>query len=199
MSATPTARRTAHAPSKLRIHRRTRTVGESAVHALSWLRVTLGFVFLWAFLDKLLALGFATGRAEDGTVDYFGPAAWINGGSPTSGFLEFGLDTKEPFLSFYSSLAGQAWVDWVYMLTFAAIGLALMLGVAVRLAAIGGAVWMIAMYTAAAVWPTNNPIVDEHIVYAVALAGIAWVAASDIGLGRKWRSLPFVRERRWLY
>ena len=31
-------------------------------------RISIGLVFLWAFFDKLFALGFATGRAEDGTI-----------------------------------------------------------------------------------------------------------------------------------
>ncbi|PKQ14445.1 MAG: hypothetical protein CVT68_11840, partial [Actinobacteria bacterium HGW-Actinobacteria-8] len=48
---------------------------------LSLTRISLGFVFLWAFLDKLLALGFATGKdGETGVVDYLGPKAWISGG-----------------------------------------------------------------------------------------------------------------------
>ena len=51
----------------------------------------LGWVFLWAFLDKTFGLGFGTGLdAETGVVDRFGDAAWINGGSPTLGFLNFG-------------------------------------------------------------------------------------------------------------
>lgn len=83
--------------------------------AIFWglLRLATGWIFFWAFLDELLALGFATGRGpETGVVDRFGPAAWIEGGSPTEGFLSYGLNTKEPFLGFYSDLAGQGWVDW---------------------------------------------------------------------------------------
>ena len=61
------------------------------------LRLMMGFTFLWAFLDKLLALGFATGRnPETGAIDFFGDAAWISGASPTEGFLSFGVHTKEP-------------------------------------------------------------------------------------------------------
>ncbi|WP_318272177.1 hypothetical protein [Microbispora triticiradicis] len=41
-------------------------------------RVAVGWVFLWAFLDKLFGWGFATPAAK----------AWINGGSPTTGFLK---------------------------------------------------------------------------------------------------------------
>ena len=71
------------------------------------LRTALGWTFLWAFLDKTFALGFATGRAEDGTIDFLGDAAWISGGSPTAGFLTFA--TGGPFAGFFQSFAGPAW------------------------------------------------------------------------------------------
>jgi len=152
------------------------------------LRITIGWLFLWAFLDKLLGLGFATGRDEEtGEIDFFGDAAWINGGSPTDGFLEFGLHTKEPFEGFYADLAGQAWVEWIYMISMAVIGVALMLGILTRLAAIGGIVWMALFYTASAIWPENNPAIDDHVIEAIALAGIAYVGAGRyLGLGRRW-------------
>ena len=39
-------------------------------------RISIGWVFLWAFLDKAFALGYATGRNPDtDAVDYFGDAA----------------------------------------------------------------------------------------------------------------------------
>src|SRR4051812_32502972 len=60
------------------------------------IRLSLGWTFLWAFLDKMFALGHETGvDAKTGAVDYFGPAAWIHGGSPTKGFL--GFATEGPF------------------------------------------------------------------------------------------------------
>ena len=152
------------------------------------LRIALGWVFLWAFLDKLFALGFATGRdPETGVVDRFGDAAWINGGSPTEGFLENGLNTRWFFDDLYSSLAGLWWVDWIYMLSMLLIGVALMLGVFTRLAALGGIVWMALFYTSSALWPENNPVIDDHVIYAIALAGIAAVGAGRfLGLGRWW-------------
>jgi len=109
--------------------------------ALGVLRISLGFVFLWSFLDKALALGFSTGRnPETGVIDFFGPDAWINGGSPTDGAILFGA--KGPFADLYANLAGLAWVEWVYMLSMLLIGTALILGVATRLAAISGIIWM---------------------------------------------------------
>lgn len=123
------------------------------------------------------------------------PTAWINGGSPTDGFLQFGLHTKEPFLGFYQGLAGSALIDWVYMLSMAGIGIALLFGILTRLAAIAGIVWMLIFYTASAIWPENNPFLDDHIVYAVILAGIAYVGAGRwLGLGGKWRRSRLVRK-----
>lgn len=160
------------------------------------LRISLGWIFLWAFLDRLLALGFSTGRdAETGEIDFLGSEAWINGGSPTEGFLRFGLNTAGFLEDFYSSLAGLWWVDAVYMVSMLAIGLALMLGVLTRLAAFAGIAWMALFYTASSIWPENNPFLTYHIVYAIALAGIASVGAGRfLGLGKRWERLPVVRR-----
>lgn len=160
------------------------------------LRIALGWTFLWAFLDKAFALGFATGRdSETGAIDFFGPDAWINGGSPTDGFLQFGVHTKGFFVDLYGGLVGQTWVEWGYMLSMLLIGLALILGIGTRLAAIGGIVWMAMFYTAGAFWPENNPFLDDHILYAIVLAGIAYVGAGRyLGLGRWWERTAAVRR-----
>ena len=129
-----------------------------------------GLTFLWAFFDKLLALGFHTGVMTDPatgatTTDRFGDAAWINGGSPTEGFLTYG--TKGPFAEFFQSFAGAAWADWLFMLGLLGIGVALTLGAGIRIAAITGAVMYLAMY-AAAMLPENNPVLDDHLIGAMA-------------------------------
>jgi thiosulfate dehydrogenase [quinone] large subunit len=173
-------------------------VGTDAPGGIFWglLRIAIGWLFLWAFLDKLLALGFATGRDEEtGKIDFFSSDAWINGGAPTNGFLEFGLHTKEPFEGIYADLAGQGWVDWIYMISMVLIGLALILGIATRLAALAGIVWMAAFYTAAAIWPENNPFLDDHLIYIIALAGIAYVGAGRyLGFGRWWERTELARR-----
>ncbi|MGZ8580917.1 MAG: hypothetical protein ACXWW9_06500, partial [Actinomycetota bacterium] len=73
------------------------------------LRLALGWTFLWAFLDKMFALGFSTGRVVDeatgaSSIDFVGDAAWINGGSPTAGVLGFAM--KGPFTDFYQTITG---------------------------------------------------------------------------------------------
>lgn len=123
-------------------------------------RVLIGFIFLWAFLDKTIGLGLAT-KPE---------SAWINGGSPTYGFLTYG--TKGPFASFFQNLAGNASIDWVFMLGLLFVGIALIINKYTRLGALAGLLMLVLMYLAA-LWPENNPIVDEHIVYAVFLGYIA--------------------------
>lgn len=160
------------------------------------LRIAMGWTFLWAFLDKAFALGFATGRNDEtGAIDFFGPDAWINGGSPTDGFLQFGVHTKGFLVDFYGALVGQTWVEWIYMLSMLLIGLGLIFGIGTRLAAIGGIIWMAIFYTASSIWPENNPFLDDHVVYAIVLAGIAYVGAGRfLGLGRWWESTTLVRR-----
>lgn len=69
-------------------------------------RIALSLVFLWAFLDKTFALGWSTGRdTATGAVTLFGKDAWINGASPTAGFLEQG--TQGPLRPLFAAMAGN--------------------------------------------------------------------------------------------
>ncbi|HLU72168.1 MAG TPA: hypothetical protein VKZ82_08295, partial [Nonomuraea sp.] len=108
--------------------------------------------------------------------------AWLAGGSPTTGYL---MGTEENALGgFFTALAGQAWVDWLFMTGLLGIGLALMLGVGTRVAAVTGGLMMVLMW-AAALPLTTNPFLDEHLVYAIVLAGLAMGNAGEtLGLGR---------------
>jgi thiosulfate dehydrogenase [quinone] large subunit len=46
---------------------------------------------------------------------------------------------------------------------------------------------------------STNPIVDYHIIYALALIALAVTFAGNVwGLGRRWARLPFVQRNRWL-
>lgn len=155
-------------------------------------RIALGLTFLWAFLDKAFSLGFATGRAEDGTIDLFGDAAWINGGNPTEGFLSFA--TKGPLAGFYQSFAGATWANWLFMVALLGIGIALTFGIAMRVAAISGALLLVLMWSATLL-PENNPLIDDHIVEALVLVGLWRVKADTVlGFGDRWRDLDLVRH-----
>ena len=160
-------------------------------------RLSLGWVFLWAFLDKAFALGFDTGRsAKTGVVTRFGDAAWINGGSPTLGFLKFGSDG--PLASFYRSFAGAAWANWLFMIALLGIGLALMLGVAMRIATVSGVALLVLMWSAV-LPPANNPFMDDHIIYALTLVALMLAGAgATLGLGQTWNRLGIVQRHSFL-
>lgn len=121
------------------------------------LRISMGFVFLWAFLDKTFGLGFAT-TAEN---------AWIHGGSPTMGFLSFA--TKGPFAEIFQSLAGMPVVDWLFMLGLLCVGIALIFNKYIKWAALAGSVMLLLIYLAV-LPPENNPLIDDHIIYILVLA-----------------------------
>lgn len=159
----------------------------AASRALAVLRIATGFVFLWAFLDKLFGLGYSTPGAK----------SWINGGSPTKGFL---ANVKVgPLQSFFSSIAGAWWADALFMIGLAAIGIALILGIGLRIAAITGVLMMVLMWLAeyplarfdSTGKPTGstNPFMDYHLMYALVLVVLAAAAAGATwGLGRWWAS-----------
>ena len=166
-----------------------------AARFLAVFRVVLGFEFLWAFLDKTFGLGYATPAAR----------AWINGGSPTKGFLS--RVAVGPLESTFHAWAGAA--NWLFMIGLLGIGVALILGIGLRVAAVSGSLMMLGMW--AAEWPlakltsageptmSTNPIVDYHIIYALALIALAVTFAGNVwGLGRRWVRLPFVQRYRWL-
>ena len=145
-------------------------------------RLSLGWVFLWAFLDKTFGLGYATESKN----------AWIDGGSPTTGFLKFAA--TGPFKDFYNDIAGDTWADWLFMVGLAGIGVALMAGITMRIAAATGALLLVLMWTAV-LHPANNPFMDDHIVYALVLVLLAAVGAGKtLGVGTFWEKLPVVKR-----
>ena len=90
-------------------------------------RIVFGTIFLWAFIDKLFGLGYATCRDSKTMIVSMGcDSSWLHGGSPTTGFLKFA--THGPLSGFYQSLSGQMWVDVLFMGGLLLIGIALILG-----------------------------------------------------------------------
>ena len=161
-------------------------------YALAALRLATGFIFLWAFLDKTFGLGFST------PVD----RAWVNGGSPSQGFLMSDAVTG-PLQPFFAGIASPL-SDVLFMAGMLGVGLAVVLGVGLRISAAAGTVILVLMYLAEWPFATNtastNPLVDYHIIYALSLIVVAATAAGDTwGFGTQWRRLPFVRTQSWLF
>lgn len=175
----------------------TATTTATRAYAFASLRLLTGFVFLWAFLDKTFGFGYATPSGK----------GWIDGGSPTKGFLS--SVAAGPMESTFHSWAGAGWANWLFMLGLLGVGVALVSGVALRLAAVAGTALMALMWIAE--WPpakqlsdgspsmSSNPFVDYHLIYTVVLIALA-VAGAGVtwGLGRVWATLPIVRDNNWL-
>ena len=156
-------------------------------YVLGLLRLIMGWIFLWAFVDKVFGLGFAT------TPD----KAWLLGVSPTSGFLKFGV--HGPFAGFYQSLAGIPLVDWLFMLGLLFVGVAFISGIFMRLASISGVAMLFLMYTAIGISPANNPFIDDHIVYILVMIILVLTNSGQfLGLGKWWANTSLVQKFRFL-
>ncbi|HEX5401605.1 MAG TPA: DoxX family membrane protein [Pseudonocardiaceae bacterium] len=171
--------------------------GSGRYQVLAVLRVVTGLMFLWAFVDKAFGWGYSTSSNQ----------AWINGGSPTKGFLahvEVG-----PFQSMLRDWAGTGWANWLFMLALFGVGLALVLGIGMRVAAVSGTLLLALMWIAE--WPlarfdstgaatsSTNPIIDYHFIYIFVVIALAVFAAGNTwGFGRQWAKLDIVARNPWL-
>ncbi|MGC0143331.1 DoxX family protein [Pseudactinotalea sp. Z1732] len=150
-------------------------------------RIVIGFTFLWAFLDKLFGLSYATPAER----------AWINGGTPAQGFIG-GI---ENFTGGFFSLFQNAFGDVLFMLGLLGIGVAMIAGAGLRIAAITGTALMVFMWLATfpVAGAATNPILTSHwhealllIIAALTLSGDTW------GLGKWWANKGFVQKNSWL-
>lgn len=143
----------------------------------------MGWLFLWPFLDKVFGLGFSTEAGK----------AWVDGVSPTFGYLNFA--THGPLASVFQAMAGNPLVDWLFMLGLLLIGLSLMLGIGVRVAGYSGTIMVTLMFLAASLPPEHNPVIDEHIVYALVLVLFTRMPVGEyLGFGKWWSTLPLVKR-----
>ena len=168
--------------------------------ALAVLRIGFGVTFLWAFLDKLLALGFSTGAVvnDEGArtgIDFLAKdGAWVNGGNPTEGFLAFGVPAHNPFKGIFEAMAGDTWVNVLFMVGLLAIGVSLLTGVGMRIGTAAGALMYLLMYTASLPLE-NNPIFDDHLLGAITMVVLAaGYAGNTWGLGRTWSNTELVQK-----
>ncbi|MBO0607490.1 DoxX family protein [Myceligenerans salitolerans] len=165
------------------------TASESpTARMLALCRILLGFVFLWPALDKSFGLGYATPA----------DAAWLTtGSSPTAGYLGH---IEGPLGGFFGGLANPV-SDVLFIAGMAGTGIALLLGIGLRIAAASGALIMTLLWLSAWTFApgSNNPIVDTHVIYGALAVTVAVARAGDVwGFGRAWAASGIPGSRTWL-
>jgi len=141
-------------------------------------RLALGFVFLWGGYQKILTQ--------------------MKGQMATKGFLSGPSVAQGPFAESFNGLAGSWTVEYLVVYGELLIGIALILGVAVRFASMSG-ITMMTLFTVA-MWPiaekaSDNPIVDVRVFYTVSFLILAYFAAGRfLGLDRFIERAKFVQK-----
>ena len=152
-------------------------------------RIVIGFFFLWPFLDKLFGLGYATLAGK----------GWIAGTPPAQGFIK---GIKNPMGTLLQPIFGNPVGDVLFMFALFGIGIAMIFGAGLKIAAWGGTLLVALMYLSelpfAATAMVNgqrvagatNPIVDDHWLEALVLLICAYTLAGDTwGVGKIWARL----------
>ncbi len=95
-------------------------------------------------------------------------------------------------------LVGLTGDYWLFMLGLLFVGVALILGIGVKLAGYTGAFMMFLMWLA--VLPLeNNPIIDDHFIYIIIMLGFTITNPGDwLGFGKKWASTNLVKKYKFL-
>lgn len=158
-------------------------IGSAGVRKLlAAMRILIGWTFMWPFLDKLFGLGYSTEAAR----------AWISGGAPAQGYMINA--TSGPFKEMFVWIAETfgSLADFLFMFGLFGIGLAMLTGAGLKIAAWGGTLLMAFMYLAAlpigaANMGFTNPVTDSHWIEAAVLLVSAYTLSGDTwGLGRWW-------------
>ena len=151
------------------------------------IRFVLALQFLWAFFDKLLGLGHTTTPEK----------AWISGGSPTVSFLT--ESSKGPFQTIFNAIGGKGVTDWLFMIGLFLIGMALILGIGMKIGTISGSVFMFLLWSAVLPKPGNIFQIDVHVVNILVLLILLFLKAGQVaGLGRWWTNTKLVKKLPWL-
>lgn len=159
-------------------------------------RIIIGLFFLWPFLDKLVGLGFATPVGK----------GWFAGTAPAQGFIS---RIDNPLGAILKPIFGNPFGDFLFMFGLLGIGVAMIFGAGLRIAAWGGTflvalMWLselpfaqTAMVNGQLVRGATNPFLDDHWLEALILLVCAYGLAGDTwGVGKTWARLT--NGNKWL-
>lgn len=154
---------------------------ELGENCLAILRIMVGWMMIWGFLDKMFGLGFETPAGS----------GWIDGTSPSS-FVVYVTDGI--FKDLYTSLAGNTFVDILMMAGLLILGITLIFGFASKLTTIATSLFMLIMYTLR-VPPLDNPVVDYHLVFIGLMIAIYLLGGFErISVYQRWKGWSLVRR-----
>ncbi len=156
-------------------------------HWFGWsvftLRIALGWVMLWAGIDKLVE-------------PLRGNPKWT-----ASGFLNFAIPEGNPFADMFTGMAGPV-VDFLVPWGLFLVGFCLMFGLLTRFAAFWGFVMMTFFWLAS--WEgwfrlEHGWVVDDHVIYMLLFFGLgAFGAGRILGLDRLIETQEWFIKNRWL-
>jgi thiosulfate dehydrogenase [quinone] large subunit len=168
-------------------------IPRGAAYSAALLRISLGLVYLWSFVEQAFGVTYTNSRTSaSGHTTYgwhFGydsSAGWVSSGfkhSPTAGFV----GTLHGPLAFIPKDLPTGVDDFGWLFAIGGIGIALTLGICMRIAGVGGFLLNILVWFSTFP-PAGNPIIDgTHTVYALVFLLLMFLAAGNrLGLGRWW-------------
>lgn len=145
-------------------------------------RIILGLMCIYGFLDKMFGLRVSTPQA-----------AFINGGSPTHGYIAHAADGPLGFL--FEPLANvPMFMDIIIMTSLLLLGISLTLGIGRKLGCVLGAVMMFLFYISS--FPiAEHPFLDMHLIYVFLLLAFYHTNAySVLGLEDLWKGTSIVKR-----
>jgi thiosulfate dehydrogenase [quinone] large subunit len=169
-------------------------VPRTAAYSAALLRISLGLVYLWAFISQAFGISYTnTSTAAPGQNVTYGwhfstnaNNGWISSGfshSPTSSYVN---KTHGP-LAFIPQNLSTGLDDLFWMVAIGGLGIALTLGILMNIAGIGGFLLNVILWFSTFP-PSSNPIIDgTHTIYALVLLLLLFLhAGNKWGFGRWW-------------
>lgn len=158
--------------------------------ALAGLRITMGLLFMYAGIEKLLGIGLEAGNSWSA----FGFLKFATGGSWPGAAQDAVIN---PFHDFWLSLAqNPAALNFVnFMVPWGelGIGIALTLGLLTRFASVMGVLMMGLFYVAS--WDFSLGVINSDLIYLVVLAYLGIAGAGEVyGLDKQVEETAMVRQ-----
>jgi thiosulfate dehydrogenase [quinone] large subunit len=166
--------------------------------AIAFGRITIGIIFLWAGLEKIIGEGLGTWSAA-------GYLQFATGGTLgwpfVSGELAEGVivnPTHDLWVALAANEAALGVINVIVPVGQLLIGGCLVLGLFTRFAATMGALMMLIFFVSA--WDFQFGVVNQHLTYAVMTFGLAVLGAGNYyGLDARIRPMVGDSLRRWVF